>query len=196
MKGNKGQKKIRLLYLDCDGCINKGSDNCAPDRHIYNDRFSQVVLNRDGTTCEQTYVDPELAARVSKLITDFDLYIVASTSWRLFYTKEDFKELLTLRGLPGERLIGYTPNLMGASSWAAYTTTRADEIRAFLRDFKEPVEFCIILDDLREAGVVGVPNIMFCKTDFDLGYTEQDDLEVRKWIEDFLKKEKNGAKSN
>ena len=157
---------------------------------VYDDRFSQVVLNRDGTTCEQTYVDPELAARVSKLITDFDLYIVASTSWRLFYTQEDFKELLTLRGLPGERLIGYTPNLMGASSWAAYTTCRADEIRAFLRDFKESVEFCIILDDDRDA-FVKAPNIMFCKTDFDLGYTEEDDLEVRKWIEGFLKKEEH-----
>ena len=82
---------------------------------------------------------------------------------------------------------------MGASSWAAYTTTRADEIRAFLRDFKEPVEFCIILDDDRDAFVKG-PNIMFCKTDFDLGYTEEDDLEVRKWIEEFLKKEPNNGR--
>ena len=182
---------MRLLYLDMDGVCNKNSDNCSKNRHIYNDRFSQVVLNRDGTTCEQTYVDPELAARVSKLITDFDLYIVASTSWRLYYTQEDFKELLTLRGLPGERFVGYTPNLI-PSAWAHNMPERADEIRAFLRDFKEPVEFCIILDDDRDA-FVKAPNIMFCKTDFDLGYTEEDDLEVRKWIENLLKEEDGDA---
>ena len=180
---------MRLLALDADGCINRSNDNCSPDRHIYDDRFSQVVLNRDGTTCEQTYVDPELAARVSKLITDFDLYIVASTSWRLYYTQNDFKELLTLRGLPGERLIGYTPNLI-PSAWSHNMPDRADEIRAFLKDFKEPVEFCIILDDDRDA-FVKAPNIMFCKTDFDLGYTEEDDRGVRSWINEFLKKSTN-----
>ena len=184
---------MRLLYLDADGVLNKGFDNCSKTRHIYDDRFSQVVLNRDGTTCEQTYVDPELAARISKLIEDYNLYIVASTSWRLFYTQEDFKELLTLRGLPGERLVGYTPNLVAATAWSAYTACRADEIRAFLRDFKEPVEFCIILDDDRDAEVVGVPNIKFCHTDFDEGYTEDCDKAVREWIDMFLKEEKDGS---
>lgn len=187
MEENKSHKSLRLLCLDMDGVVNRGADNCSPDRHIYDDHFSEVVLNRDGTTCEQTYVDPELAARISKLIEDYDMRIVASTSWRFFYTQDDFKELLTLRGLPGERLIGYTPNLI-PSVWSHNMPERADEIRAFLRDFKEPIEFCIILDDCDDARV-RAPNIMFCHTDFDKGYTEEDDKGVRSWIEDFLKKE-------
>lgn len=193
MEEDKSHKSLSLLCLDMDGVCNRGPDNCSPSRHIYDDRFSHVVLNRDGSTCELTYVDPELAARVSKLIEDYDLFIVASTSWRLYYTMEDFKELLTLRGLPGERLIGYTPNLI-KDSWM-YPASRSDEIKAFLTSYDKPIEFCIILDDDRDA-FVKAPNIMFCRTDFDLGYTEEDDLEVRKWIEVFLKKEKNGAKSN
>lgn len=190
---NKKQKKIRLLYLDCDGCINKGSDNCSPNRHVYNDRFSHVVPMQYGKgTCELTYVDPELAARVSKLIADYDLYIVASTSWRLYYSQEDFKELLTLRGLPGERLVGYTPNLYRDSTFFGGGCPRRDEIRAFMEHAKEEfgwdIEFYIILDDLEEARYNTDKGRLF-RTDFDKGYTEEDDVGVRKWIEDFLKKE-------
>ena len=187
---------MRLLFLDMDGVCNLGDDNCSPERHVYKDKYSQIVQRNDGKgTCELTYVDPVLAARVSKLIEDYDLHIVASTSWRFYYTQDDFKELLTLRGLPGERLIGYIPNLMGVDAWSALSVCRADEIRAFLKDFKEPVEFCIIIDDDRDAAVA-MPNVRFFRTDFDKGFTEEDDKAVRKWIEEFLKKEKNGTKSN
>lgn len=176
---------MRLLFLDADGTVNKNSDNCSPNRHIYDDRFSHTVTTGSGQTCELTYVDPELAARVSKLIQDYDLWLVASTSWRLYWSQKDFKELLTLRGLPGERLIGYTPNLL-AKDWRA---PRKDEIKAFLDNFDKPVEFYIILDDLEESAYNTDKGRLF-RTDFDKGYTKEDDEGVRKWIENFLKKEK------
>ena len=179
---------MRLAFTDMDGVLNKNFDNCSNSRHIYNDRFSHTVTTGSGQTCELTYVDPELAARVSKLITDYDMHIVASTSWRLYWSQEDFKELLTLRGLPGERLVGYTPNLI-KDSWFGSSICRADEIRAFLNGFDSPVEFCIVLDDDPEAWKGSDPKIMFCKTDFDEGYTKEDDEGVRKWIEEFLRKE-------
>lgn len=169
---------------DMDGVCNKNCDNCSKNRYIYNDRFSHTVTTGSGQTCELTYVDPELAARVSKLVTDYDMYIVASTSWRLYWSQEDFKELLTLRGLPGGRLIGYTPNLL-AKDWRA---TRKDEIKAFLDNFDRLVEFYIILDDLEEAAYNTAKGRLFL-TDFDKGYTKEDDEGVRNWVEEFLKKE-------
>lgn len=197
MEENKGQRKIRLLYLDCDGCINKGDDNCSPDRHVYKDKFAHVVpVGPGGRTCEMTYADPELAARVSKLILDYDLYIVASTTWRLYYSQEEFKELLTLRGLPGERLVGYTPNLYRDSTFFGGGCPRRDEIRAFMEHAKEEfgwdIEFYIILDDDHDASYNTEKGRIFL-TDFDKGYTEEDDAGVRSWIDEFLKKEDGDA---
>jgi len=193
MEESKSCKSLRLIYMDADGVLNRGADNCSPSRHIYNDRFSHVVPMQSGKgTCELTYVDPELAARVSKLITDYDLYIVASTTWRLYYSQEDFKELLTLRGLPGERLVGYTPNLYRDSTFFGGGCPRRDEIRAFMEHAKEEfgrdIEFYIILDDDPDSRFDSEKGRLFL-TDFDKGYDEEIDKEVRSWIEDFLRKE-------
>ena len=183
MGENKSCKPLRLLFLDIDGTANSAADNCAPDRHIYNDRFSRTVPRADGKgTCELYYVDPILAARISKLIEDFDLYIVASTSWRLYWSQEDFKELLTLRGLPGERLIGYTPNLYRNSTFFGGGCPRREEIKAFLSNFTQPVEKYIILDDDPSANYNSEKGRLFL-TDFDEGYTEEIDKEVRKYLE-------------
>ena len=145
-------------------------------------------------TCELTYVDPVLAARVSKLVTDYDMHIVMSSSWRLYYSQEDFKELLTLRGLPGERLVGYTPNLYRDSMFFGGDCPRWMEVEAFLKhaekDLGWDIEFYVILDDLQEAGYNTDKGRLFL-TDFDKGYTEEDDAGVRRWIEDFMKKEKD-----
>lgn len=164
-----------------DGVCNRGADNCSPDRHIYNDRFSHVVTNGNGT-CELTYVDPVLAERMSKTIRDFDLHIVASTSWRLYYSQEDFKELLTLRGLPGDRLVGYTPNLYRDSTFFGGGCPRSMEIKAFLDTFKEPVEACVIVDDDPEANVWDRPDVKFFQTFYGSGYTEDIDNQVRAWL--------------
>ena len=178
---------MRLIYLDLDGTVNRGSDNCSPNRHVYNDRFSRVVPMQSGKgTCELTYVDPELAARVSNLIEDYNLYIVASTTWRLYYSREEFRELLTLRGLPGERLVGYTPNLYRDSTFFGGGCPR----RAFMEHAKEEfgwdIEFYIILDDDPSAKYNSEKGRLFL-TDFDKGYDEEIDKEVRKYLDERIK---------
>ena len=172
--GPKSHKS--LLLMDMDGVCNRGSDNCSPNRHIYNDRFSWVQTLGNGKSCEMTYVDPEIAKRLSKLITDFDMYIVASTTWRYYYSMEDFKELLTLRGLPGERLIGYTPSF----AWQK-GEPRSAEIKYFLEHFDQPVEKYIILDDLEEARFDTDKGRLF-KTDYNRGYDEEIDKAVREYL--------------
>jgi len=187
-KSQKSLNGMKLLILDMDGVVNRGADNCSPDRHIYDDRFSHVVPMQNGKgTCELTYVDPELAKRVSKLISDYDLYIVSSSTWRLYYSQEEFKELLTLRGLPGERLVGYTPNLYRDSSFFGGGCPRRTEIRAFMEHAEEEfgwdIEFYVILDDDPSANYDTEKGRLFL-TDFDKGYDAEIDKEVRKYLDE------------
>lgn len=180
---------MKLIFMDCDGCLNRANDNCSPHRYIYNDRFSDIV-RAGGKDYEMTYVDPELAKRLSKTIEDYDLYIVASTDWRLYYSQEDFKELLKLRFLPGDRLIGYTPNLYKDSTFlGGGFIPRCMEIKAFLDNFDKPVEKVVIIDDLSEAAPRGqIKNARFFQCSPDKGYTEKIDKQVRKWLEERRKK--------
>ena len=131
---------MKILFLDMDGVVNKGADNASPDRYRYNDKWSNPSDRFD-----LYYVDKELAARVSTLVADFDLHIVSTSTWRCGKTVEEFKELLNNRFLPGDRLIGFTPDreLEGM--------TRADEIRYFLLNCEANIERYIILDDEKKA---------------------------------------------
>lgn len=94
---------VKILFLDMDGVVNKGRDNASPNRYRYNDKWSNPSDRFD-----LYYVDPELAARVSALVTDFDLRIVSTSTWRCGKTVDEFKELLNNRFLPGDRLICFT----------------------------------------------------------------------------------------
>lgn len=173
-----------LICMDIDGCLNRANDNCSPHRHIYTDRFSEIV-RVGGKDYEMTYVDPDLAKKMAKTIEDFDLYIVASTDWRLYYSQEDFKELLKLRFLPGDRLVGYTPNLYKDSTFfGGGYIPRWMEIKAFLDSFDKPVEKVVIVDDLMEANPgKKIKNARFFQCSPDKGYTEKIDKQVRKWLE-------------
>ena len=124
-----------------DGVVNKGADNASPYRYRYNDKWSNPSDHFD-----LYYVDPELAARVSALVTDFDLRIVSTSTWRCGKTIEEFKVLLNNRFLPGDCLIGFTPD--GESEGI----TRADEIQYFLLHCAENIERYVILDDNKGDG--------------------------------------------
>lgn len=161
---------MKILFLDMDGVVNKGSDNASPARYHYNDKWSNPSDRFD-----LYYVDPELATRVSALIADFDLRIVSTSTWRYGKTVDEFRELLNNRFLPGERLLGFTPD--GESEGM----TRADEIRYFLLHCKENIERYVILDDEIKANY-STRRGRFFQTSFYKGYTEKIDLRVRKYL--------------
>ena len=161
---------MKILFLDMDGVVNKGADNASPDRYRYNDKWSNPSDRFD-----LYYVDPELAARVSALVADFDLRIVSSSTWRCGKTVDEFRELLNNRFLPGDRLIGFTPD--GESEGM----TRADEIRYFLLHCEENIERYVILDDEKKANY-STSKGRFFQTSFYEGYTEKIDIRVRKYL--------------
>lgn len=56
---------------------------------------------------------PELAERLTKLVRKHDIKIIWSSSWRHLKCYQDIekaREMFDRRGLPGDALIGYTPN--------------------------------------------------------------------------------------
>ncbi len=162
---------VKVLFLDMDGVLNKGSDNAKPERYRYDDRWSNPADRFD-----LYYVDPELAARISKLVSDFNLSIVSSSTWRIGKTVEDFKTLLTNRFLPGNRLIGFTPD--GESEGM----TRADEIRYWILNNGYDIIRYVILDDEVKANY-STKTGRFFQTSYYKGYTERIDRQVRKYLE-------------
>ena len=162
---------MKILFLDMDEVVNKGADNASQDRYRYNDKWSNPSDRFD-----LYYVDPELAARVTALVADFDLRIVSSSTWRCGKTVDEFRELLNNRFLPGDRLIGFTPD--GETEGM----TRADEIRCFLLNCEVNIERYIILDDEKKANY-STSKGRFFQTSFYKGYTEKIDARVRKYLE-------------
>ena len=162
---------MKILFLDMDEVVNKGADNASQDRYRYNDKWSNPSDRFD-----LYYVDQELAARVTALVADFDLRIVSSSTWRCGKTVDEFRELLNNRFLPGDRLIGFTPD--GETEGM----TRADEIRCFLLNCEVNIERYIILDDEKKANY-STSKGRFFQTSFYKGYTEKIDARVRKYLE-------------
>lgn len=159
---------MNILFLDMDGVVNKGNDNAKPDRYPYNDQWSNPAQKYD-----LFYVDPELGKRVANLCSDYDLYIVASSSWRKFIKDvEDYKVLLTNRFLPGDRLIGFTPD---------FGTYRRDEIKYFINNSVNPIDHYVILDDDTDADY-NTSKGRFFRTMFTAGYTDAVDRKVRRYL--------------
>jgi hypothetical protein len=71
-----------------------------------------------------------------------DLQIVISSSWRLHYDIESFKELFKIFNMDGERIIGKTPK--------KFSSERVHEIHMWLEDYnethKDEVDF-VAVDD-------------------------------------------------
>lgn len=113
---------------------------------------------------------PNKARLVSKIITETDAKIVWSTTWRLFEPyKSDIgaaRAMLIRHKMPGEALVGYTPDL-------GIYAIRAQEIARYLEEnFPDPASCrCAVLDDMTEAGT-GLPeNCRFFQTGEKTGLT-------------------------
>lgn len=160
---------MNILFLDMDGVVNRGRDNAKPDRYPYDDEWSHP-----GSKFDLFYVSPDLAERVTQLCNDYDLHIVASSSWRKFITTvEEYKVMLTNRFLPGDRLVGFTPN---------FGTPRKDEIKYFINNCEFPIHRYVILDDDSDARY-NTKQGQFFQTSFNHGYTEAVDRKVREYLD-------------
>lgn len=128
-------KKVKIIALDMDGVVNS---NELIKKWI-NDRFKIEEENPNNSTDEdiklavrkayqeefvhsQELVFSELADKITKICNETNCYILWSSTWRKLTRYQDIeiaKDMFNRRGLPGERLIAYTPQI--GMSWAGHS---------------------------------------------------------------------------
>lgn len=134
--------------------------------------------------CDMTeLVFPELAEKISYICEETDAKILWSSTWRNLKKYEDIdvaRDMFNRRGLPGERLIGYTPDLNADFG----NEIRGNEIRSWLfNNIYGDIEKCAVIDDRSDAGFFLPKNSKFFLIDSYYGIRNSD---VEKII-DYLK---------
>lgn len=162
------EEVYKLIALDMDGVVNSS-------QLIYtwiDSRYKELAHIEDSIQrrlrAKEEYfkefangyeaIFPELAAKISHICYETGADIVWTSTWRNSYPYRQIKDaryMFTRRGLLGDRLVGYTPDLGGDK----YRCSRGAEIRSYLksREIAEGLNIrCAIIDDRPDAGD-GVP---------------------------------------
>lgn len=158
------KEDIKILFLDMDGVVNSNQEE--------NKWFDEKI--KSGMSIEETeemflkefcnyteLIFPKHANLVSKIVKETGCKIVWSSSWRklIKYRRiSDAIDMFNRRGLPGNSLIAYTPDM----NLYAYNP-RGYEIKAFLDAYKRgeyeasfiygKIIKAVSLDDVYEAEV-------------------------------------------
>lgn len=180
---------MKLLALDMDGVINSN----VLIKKWFNDKINELEkqgytylnntirkearrqFDREFCTSEEL-VFPELAEHIMKIYKETDCNILWTSTWRKINRYKDdiniAKDMFNRRGLPGDKLIGYTPDF--ASQRFSQTSCRGAEIRSWLlNNTFGNIEKCAVIDDGGDAGI-GLPtNAKFFQTDINYGITKE-----------------------
>jgi len=180
---------MKLICLDMDGVINSN----YLIRNWINNKFKELENNpeyscdyeklrkavrskyaKEFCNCEEL-VFPELAKIIYDICEKTDANILWSSTWRKlkrYSNIEDAKEMFNRRGLPGNRLIGYTPDL--SKQYFSGSCARGSEIRMWLfNNTFGHIEKCAVIDDREDAGF-GIPNnAKFFQTEEEIGITSE-----------------------
>lgn len=171
----------KIIFLDMDGVANstveivKYLDNLV-ENECYTKEEARKKYNID--FCYMTeLIFPIHAERITRICNECDCDIVWSTTWRIIkeYKNniDNARSMLTRRGIPGDRLIDYTPNF--------YYGPRFKEIRDWLKRKGKNVKKFAILDDNTYASY-NTKRGKYFKTDFKYGLTEEITQDVIKWL--------------
>ena len=176
-----------FIFLDMDGVLN--SNNLIDEwfttkekelEHLIEDNVERYKAVKQAFSKEFVHstelVMPELAARFTKLVTDVNANIIWSSTWRILdkYAKwETAKEMFNRRGLPGDRLIGYTPNFNYFRM--PFNELRVREINSVIHNKQFGINKkskIVIIDDLDLSALDNSKNIRFFQTNIKEGLTE------------------------
>ena len=117
---------MRVLFLDIDGVLNR--TGYRPDE--------SVDL--------RSWIEAELATRLSQLVRALDASIVLASDWRNGRTLEHLAGELRAAGVDCS-LLGVTP-VLGQARWR--------EIDAWMREHDVPPEHVVIVDDGYDMGAL------------------------------------------
>lgn len=142
---------MKVIFLDIDGVLNSHQWNMAH----YREEKSCVM------------VGPEHFCPVSVsnlrwlLVSDKDLKIVVSSSWRKIHSLDSIRGMLSVYGICSKDIIDITPCIWGP---------RGDEIRSWLDKHSEVTDFVVLDDDCDMTSVKD----KFVQTDGEHGFMWKD----------------------
>lgn len=120
---------MKLLFLDIDGVLNK----CMV-----------VKITIDGLTHEEV-LEPKMINNLNKIVSETDCDIVISSSWRIPYSLDKLRQILSLNGFQySEKIIDTTPRIKTGKM--SKFVSRGHEIDKWIRDNNFNGVF-VILDD-------------------------------------------------
>ena len=159
------KKDIKVIALDMDGVINSGKlihqwienrwkiEEKNPNNLTDEDVRLAVrkAYQEEFVHCEEL-VFPQLAKKVTKIVNETDCYILWTSTWRKLERYQDIeraKEMFNRRGLPGNKLIAYTPQI--GMGWSVHC--RGSEISSWIKNNEEyNIIKCAVIDDRVDAG--------------------------------------------
>lgn len=169
----------KILFLDMDGVVNSNNEL---EKYFFN-------LQKNGYTKENAFkqfqkdfcysaelIFPVFAKRITTICEKCDCDIVWSTTWRTIreYKRnlEFAQKMLTRRGIPGNRLISYTPITL---------YSRYMEIKLWLKKYGKHIKKFAILDDNIDAKY-NTKRGRFFQTTIKDGLTEEITNQVITWL--------------
>lgn len=128
---------MKVLFLDIDGVVNSAEYFRETDFTVEPETYLEYYYRK---------IDPQLVARLNRILSETGAKVVISSSWRVMHSKEDILFMLQQRGFAGD-IIDVTLRLT--------QDTRGDEIRIWLENTRENIESFVILDDDSDMANLG-----------------------------------------
>ena len=180
-------KNVKLIALDMDGVVNSNIKirNWFSDKmvELENQGYSYInnELRLEARKAFNEEFDhstelifPELAKYIKQIVDKTDCYILWSSSWRTLDKYSDIeiaKDMFNRHDLPGNKLIGYTPQLHFMDQGI-----RGNQIRTWLYNntlFEyNDLYKCAVIDDRFDAGEMLPNKCQFFWIDPNIGITE------------------------
>ena len=190
-------KDIKIIALDMDGVINSSKliqkwidDKWKIEEQNPNNLTDEDVrlavrkaYQEEFVHCEEL-VFPELAEKITKIVNETGCYILWTSTWRRlerYENIEDAKDMFNRRGLPGDKLIAYTPSI--GLGWSNHC--RGSEIKSWIKNNEEyDIIKCAVLDDRLDAGENLPDNAKYFWMDDSIDITDENVKDVIKYLND------------
>ena len=184
---------MKLIALDMDGIVN--SNILIRKWFIDKEKELFELTNKQPTDTElrnafkeefknsTELIFPQLAKYITEICEKTNAYILWTSTWRKLEKYSDInvaKDMFNRHGLPGDKLIGYTPQI--GMSW--YGRSRGSEIRSWLKNnnLTEEITHCAVIDDRIDAGENLPKNAKFFWIDPNQGISDYETINIINYL--------------
>ena len=194
----KLEDPIKIIILDMDGVVNSYSlirewlnKKFKEKKKLFSDFYEIQKEVRKEYAKEfrnmRELIFPELAERITRICNETGAFILWSSTWRNLSEYQNLtvvRDMFKRRGLPEDRLIGYTPDLKGDQCWNFVCgVNRGEEISFWFKNYLTDRKIVgAVIDDRSDAGM-GIPEFTkFFQTEKEHGITEDTTHEIISYL--------------